>query len=68
MIQCCSKKGPIDIDVTFDKNVVTSVDTISVLANVDLTNVKSGKLKSVNVLLNRTVVAQTRHGRMRMDR
>ena len=68
MIQCCSKKGPIDIDVTFDKNVVTSADTISVLANVDLTNVKSGKLKSVNVLLNRTVVAQTRHGRMRMDR
>ena len=51
MIQCCSKKGPIDIDVTFDKNVVTSAEILSVLVNVDMTKVKSGKLKSVNVML-----------------
>ena len=44
MVQCCSKKGPIDVDATFDKNVITSFDTVSAKFTIDMTKVTKGSL------------------------
>ena len=43
--------------VTFDRNTVTSADTVNVLVDVDLTKVEKGRLKTIHVNLNKITIA-----------
>ena len=51
MIVCCSDKGQIDMDVSFDKSVITPDDKINVEMSFDMTKVKKGDIKWIDVEL-----------------
>ena len=63
MMQCCCEKGPIDFRVYFDKDVVTSVDKLTVNVMVDLTHVSSGSIDSITIKLKKYLTAVVRQGK-----
>ena len=63
MQQCCCSQGPIHMKAMFDKDTCTSDDTMMATVEVDMTEVKKGRINANRVSVTKNLMLRTNMGR-----